>query len=82
MWGTQNVKSYQNDNGYTLSDGISFYYDIGLTQQIPQGVRIPRDESEHDKCVAYITGGVKADLQYKGECPNKAKFKQSNCFKP
>jgi len=72
--------SRANDYGYTLSDGSTYYYDQALTQLIPANVIIPRDESNTTKCCAYITGGVQADLQYKGENPYPAKVVQSGCF--
>lgn len=53
--------------GYTVSDGINYYYDQALTQLIPIGVKIPALASDLTKCVAYTTGGVRANLEVKPE---------------
>ena len=40
----QDIISYANDIGMTVSDGISYYMDSACTQLIPAGVLIPRLE--------------------------------------
>lgn len=81
FWGQNNIKSWHNDVGYTLSDGITYYlYDNG-TGLIPEGEYIPRDESNPTKCTAYLLNGDQADLQHKELVPSQAKFVESNCFK-
>lgn len=81
FWGTQNIKSYQNDVGYTLSDGATYYYDNGGVNLIPSGELIPRDESDTTKCTAYLSNGTQADLQFQGLVPTEADWVNSGCFR-
>lgn len=61
--------SDENDRGYTVSDGSTYYYETGLSNLIPVNVRIPASLSDPTKCAAYVTGGVLGDLQYAGSVP-------------
>ena len=42
---SQDIYSFENEVGFTLSDGISYYSDAAATQLIPVGVIIPRLEA-------------------------------------
>lgn len=61
--------SIENDRGYTVSDGTSYYYESALTNLIPAGIRIPANETDPTKCAAYVSGGVLGGLQYTGSAP-------------
>ena len=81
--GYQDRYSYQNQEGFTLSDGISYFRDAGATELIPAEVLIPELESvilPPFKCIAYNSSGERAEFKYKGKVPAKAKFTQSSCF--
>lgn len=41
----QNIKSFHNDDGYTLSDGVTYFRNNDGTGLIPEGVLIPRLEA-------------------------------------
>lgn len=80
---SQNIYSWHNIVGYTLSDGVSYFVDQAATQLIPVGVYIPKNESIQlppFKCVAYLSNGQQADLQYISHCQNNADFVGSACF--
>lgn len=77
---TQNIYSYANIEGLTISDGSTYYYDNAGVNLIPEGVIIPRDMSNPSKCCAYLAGGEQADLQFKGKNPNFGNI-VSRCFK-
>jgi hypothetical protein len=72
--------SYLDTIGYTLSDGAAYYLDLAATTLIPKGELIPRDESDVTKCVAYLAGGTKAPLLYKGQVAYDGHLVESNCL--
>ena len=70
----------QNEFGFTLSDGATYYTNNDDTGLIPVDTLIPRDESNPTKCIAYLVGGAQADLQYSGKVKMNAKLEASNCI--
>lgn len=81
FWGEQDEYSALDEEGYTLSDGATYYLNDDATGLIDAGVFIPRLEGSTTKCVAYLVNGERADLQYKYKAPSRATYVESNCFK-
>lgn len=74
--------SFQNEIGFTLSDGVTYYEDSGGVNLIPSGVYIPRDENNTTKCAAYLSGGARAELIDKGKAKEFVKIAQVNVGNP
>ncbi len=72
--------SWQNQLGYTLSDGATYYKETACSNLIPSGTYIPRDENNVTKCTAYITGGTQASLQYTDRAKFNLDLISSNCL--
>lgn len=69
---TNDVYSAQNELGYLLSDGSTYYANNNDTGLIDSGVFIPRDDATPTKATAYLAGGTQADLGFSGEVPHHA----------
>jgi hypothetical protein len=55
-----------NEIGYSISDGVTYYYTSAHVNLIPVGTVIPRDELNPTKCMAWDSSGVQKSLQYSG----------------
>ena len=80
---TQDIFSWPNVVGYTVSDGVTYFANNDGTGLIPVGVLIPRDESQQlplFKCVAFLANGTQADLQFIGHAQYNADWVDSGAF--
>jgi hypothetical protein len=79
IWTRQNVVSFPNKEGFTISDGATYYEDDGGLTLIPVDVIIPNLDTDNTKSVAYTVGGVRADSENFGDGPIHGALVQSNC---
>ncbi len=68
--GINDVESWANTVGYTLSDGSTYFSDASVNTLIPSGVLIPRNESNKNKVAAYTSRNTLANLEFTGRVPN------------
>ena len=74
------LKNYTNEEGYTLSDGSTYYLNNDGTGLIASGVIIPKLDSDITKCTAFLVGGSQADLQFVGKVRPDMKKEGSSCI--
>ena len=68
--GINDVESWSNVVGYTLSDGSTYFSDASINDLIPSGSIISRNELSRSKAAAYTTRNVLANLQFTGRVPH------------
>lgn len=72
--------SWQNDKGYTISNGTNDYLNNNGTGLITVGTKIPRLESDKTKSIAYDVAGNRKALQYVGPAKRNARLVGNSCL--